>query len=81
MREINYIKIDKSFDELEKDFIKEFVFVRKSNNLTQQLLSDYSKTSRVKIARIEKNMHSPSVKSLIKILGAIGYTIKIEKLK
>lgn len=75
----NYIKIDKTFDELENDLIKEFIFTRKSNNLTQQLLADYSNTSREKIARIEKKMHSPTIKSLIKILGSIGYTIKIEK--
>lgn len=81
MREINYIKISKTLDELESDFIKEFIFIRKTNNLTQQLLADYSKTSREKITRIESKIHSPSIKSLIKILGSIGYTIKIEKVK
>ena len=81
MREINYIKINKTLKELENDFIKDFIFVRKTNNLTQQLLADYSKTSREKIARIESKMHSPNLKSLIKILGSIGYTIKIEKIK
>lgn len=81
MEVINYIKIDKTFKELEQEFIKQFIFVRKSNNLTQQLLADYSKTSREKIARIELNSNSPSIRSLIKILGSIGYTIKIEKIK
>ncbi len=81
MREINYIKINKTLDELESDFIKEFIFIRKTNNLTQQLLADYSKTTREKIARIETKKHSPNLKSLIKILGSIGYTIKIEKVK
>lgn len=81
MREINYIKINKTLKELENDFIKDFKFMRKTNNLTQQLLADYSKTSREKIARIESKQHSPSIRSLIKILGSIGYTIKIEKIK
>ena len=81
MREINYIKTKKTLKELEDDFIKDFTFTRKTNNLTQQLLADYSETTREKIARIESKMHSPSVKSLIKILGSIGYTIKIEKIK
>lgn len=81
MREINYIKINKTLKELENDFIKEFKFIRKTNNLTQQLLADYSKTTREKIARIESKQHSPSIRSLIKILGSIGYTIKIEKIK
>ena len=81
MREKNYIKINKTLKELENDFIKEFTFMRRTNNLTQQLLADYSNTSREKIARIESKSHSPSVRSLIKILGSIGYTIKIEKIK
>ena len=81
MREINYIKINKTLDELEDEFIKEFKFIRKTNNLTQQLLADYSKTTREKIARIESKQHSPSIRSLIRILGSIGYTIKIEKIK
>lgn len=81
MREKNYIKINKTLKELENDFIKEFTFIRRTNNLTQQLLADYSNTSREKIARIESKSHSPSVRSLIKILGSIGYTIKIEKIK
>lgn len=81
MREINYIKINKTLKELENDFIKDFKFMRKTNNLTQQLLADYSNTSREKIARIESKQHSPSIRSLIKILGSIGYTIKIEKIK
>ena len=34
MREINYIKINKTLKELENDFIKEFIFIRKTNNLT-----------------------------------------------
>ena len=78
---INYIKINKTFNELESDFVREFIFIRRTNNLTQQLLADYSNTSREKIARIERKMHSPSINSLIKILGSIGYTIKIEKIK
>lgn len=78
---VNYIEVDKSIDELEKDFIQEFVSFRKENNLTQELLAMYSKVSRVKIARIESLMHSPTIKNLLQILGPLGYTIKIEKIK
>lgn len=78
---INYIEPVKSTDELEKDFINDFVAFRKENNLTQELLGLYSKVSRTKVARIESGMHSPTVKNLIQILGPIGYTIKIEKIK
>lgn len=78
---INYIEPIKSTDDLEKDFISDFIAFRKENNLTQEMLGLYSKVSRVKVARIESGMHSPTVKNLIQILGPIGYTIKIEKIK
>lgn len=78
---INYIEPIKSNEELEKDFRMDFISFRKENNLTQELLGLYSKVSRTKVARIESGMHSPTVKNLIQILGPIGYTIKIEKIK
>lgn len=77
----NYIKVSKTPDELEKEFIKDFVMCRKENNLTQELLGLYSSVRREKIARIENNSHSPSIKNLLQILGPIGYTIKIEKIR
>ena len=78
---VNYIEVDKNVDELEKDFIQDFVSFRKENNLTQELLALYSKVNRVKISRIESSMHSPTIKNLLQILGPLGYTIKIEKIK
>ena len=78
---VNYIEVDKKPDELEKEFINDFVRFRKENNLTQELLAIYSKVNRVKISRIEAGMHSPTIKNLIQILGPLGYTIKIEKVK
>ncbi len=78
---VNYIEVDKTVDELEKEFIQDFVSFRKENNLTQDLLAMYSKVNRVKIARIESLMHSPTVRNLLQILGPLGYTIKIEKIK
>ena len=78
---INYIEVDKSIEELEEDFINDFISFRKENNLTQEMLAEYSKVSRTKIARIESGMHSPSVKALLDILGPLGYTIKIDKVK
>ena len=78
---INYIEQIKSIDELEKEFINDFISFRKENNLTQEVLGLYSKVNRVKVARIESGMHSPTIKNLLQILGPIGYTIKIEKIK
>ena len=78
---VNYIEVEKTPSELEQDFINDFVSFRKENNLTQELLALYSNVNRVKISRIESGMHSPTIKNLIHILGPLGYTIKIEKIK
>lgn len=78
---VNYIEVEKKPDELEKDFINDFISFRKENNLTQELLALYSNVNRVKISRIESGMHSPTIKNLLQILGPLGYTIKIEKIK
>ena len=73
--------VDYSYDGelLNEIFIKEFIRFRKENNLTQDVFAKFSNVSREKIARIENGSHSPSILSLLKILGPIGYTIKIEK--
>ena len=78
---VNYIEVDKTPQELESEFINDFISFRKENNLTQELLALYSKVNRVKIARIESGMHSPTVKNLLQILGPLGYTVKIEKVR
>lgn len=77
--DINYIEASYNAEELNELFIKEFIRFRKENNLTQDLFARYSGVPRTKIARIENGSHSPSVASLLQILGPIGYTIKIEK--
>lgn len=75
----NYIECSFTAEQLNEIFVKEFIKFRKENNLTQELFSKYSGVSRTKIARIENGSSSPSIISLLKILGPIGYTIKIEK--
>ncbi len=77
----NYIQTDYTEEELNNMFVKDFAKFRRENNLTQTLLSKYSGVNREKIARIELGMHSPSIKSILKILGPVGYTLKIEKIE
>lgn len=78
---VNFIKVDKTPEELNKEFINSFVSFRKENNLTQELLGVYANVNRVKIARIESGMHSPTIKNLLDIIGPLGYTVKIVKIK
>lgn len=77
----NYIEASYNAEELNNIFIKDFIRFRKENNLTQELFSKYSNVPREKIARIESGMHSPTILNLLKIIGPIGYTIKIEKVE
>lgn len=79
--DVNYIVTKYKPEELNEIFVREFARVRRENNLTQTLLAKYSNVNREKITRIEKGMHSPSVLSLLQILGPIGYTLKIVKVK
>ena len=77
----NYIVPQKTINQLEIAFLREFKIFRRENNLTQQLLADYTGYTREKISRIESGINSPSLKTLLKILGPLGYTLKIEKIK
>ncbi len=77
--DINYIEASYDADELHKIFVQDFIRFRKENNLSQELFAKYSNVSREKIARIENGYHSPTIISLLKIIGPIGYTIKIVK--
>ena len=72
---------EKVLADLEYEFICDFIKLRKENNLSQQALGDMSGTIREKIAKIENQLNSPQLNSLIKILEPIGYTIKIVPIK
>ena len=75
----SYVDFVYKGEDLEKIFIQEFVRFRKENNLTQDVFAQFAGCKREKIARIECGEHSPSLLSLLNILGSIGYTLKIEK--
>lgn len=72
---------EKVLQNLEYEFICDFIKVRKENHLTQQALADMAGVVREKIAKIETNLNSPQLNSLIKVLEPIGYTVKIMPIK
>ena len=71
-----YINEEKLFQE----FIYDFALLRHKLGLTQAQMADKSNVLRDKIAKIETGIYSPNIKSLFKILGPLGYTIRIEKI-
>ena len=67
-------------EKLYQDFIYDFAILRHKLGLTQQEMADKSNVLRDKIAKIEAGIYPPNIKSVLKILGPLGYTIKIEKI-
>lgn len=67
-------------EKLNQDFIFEFATLRHELGFTQQEMAKKSNVLRDKIAKIEAGIYPPNIKSLFKILGPLGYTIKIEKI-
>lgn len=67
-------------EKLFQDFIYDFAVLRHKLGLTQQEMADKSNVLRDKIAKIEAGIYPPNIKSVLKILGPLGYTIKIEKI-
>ena len=67
-------------EKLYQEFNYNFVCLRHKLGLTQQEMADKSNVLRDKIAKIERCIYPPNIKSLIKILGPLGYTLKIEKI-
>lgn len=65
--------------EKEYDLIMDITKLRISKNITQKELSSITGISQPNIARFEKNTHSASLSTTIKILSALGYKLTIEK--
>lgn len=67
--------------ELEKEIIKATIEARKKSNLTQQELSELSGIIQPSIAKIENFVRTPQYTTLMKMLYAMGYTLKVVPLK
>lgn len=74
------IKKYELMNKLENDFIFDFTSLRHSLGYTQEVMARKSGVLRDKIAKIESGIYSPNIKSLFKILGPLGYTIKIGRI-
>ncbi len=63
----------------EFNLISQIVKVRIENNKTQKEIAEITGISQPNITRFEKNIHSASLSTTIKILDALGYKLTIEK--
>ena len=67
-------------EKLYQEFLFDFIKIRHELGLTQNEMAKKSNVLRDKIAKIEAGIYPPNIKSLFKILGPLGYTIKIKKI-
>ncbi len=72
------VEKEKISDE-EFNLISEIIKVRLENRITQNKLAKLTGISQPNITRFEKNTHSASLSTTIKILDALGYRLKIVK--
>lgn len=67
--------------ELEKDVIRQLVEARKSKKLSQRVVGERAGIIRETVAKIENNLNSPQINTLIKLLEPIGYTLGVVPLE
>ncbi len=72
---------EETISEEELNLIMQINKIRVENKITQQELAKRTGISQPNIARFEKNTHSSSLRTTIKILASLGYKLKIEKIK
>lgn len=75
-----YTLREKKLIKLEEDLIRDFIRLRKDLHLTQREMGEAGEVIRETIARIENQITSPQINTLIKILEPFGYTIKITEI-
>lgn len=61
--------------------IEEMIVARKRENVTQTELANLVRSKQQVISRIEKKESSPTLKMFCQLLNALGYELKIQKIK
>ena len=81
MNSKSYIEHAKKIMDMEYDIITEYIKLRKNSNISQEELANETHVIRTTIARIERNMNSPQLKTMLELLEPLGYTLVIVPLK
>ncbi len=71
------IKHDEYLRDLEKEVIRQVVEARKSQHLSQRVVGERAGIIRETVAKIENNLNSPQINTLIKLLEPIGFTLGV----
>lgn len=81
MNSKSYIEHEKKIMDMEYSIITNFIKLRKESNISQERLAKETNVIRTTIARIERNMNSPQLKTMLELLEPLGYTLDIVPLK
>lgn len=65
----------------EFDLICQIVAIRLKENVSQKELGEKAGISQPNIARFEKNIHTATLATTLKVLNALGYTLDVVKIK
>ena len=68
---------DEKLHELELEVIRQVVAARKSQKLSQRVVGERAGIIRETVAKIENNLNSPQINTLIKLLEPIGFTLGV----
>lgn len=77
----DYVQDDDMLRELETKIIRDAIKIREDSGVSQKSLAKASGLYQSAIARMEKNTHSPSLATILKVLVPLGYTLRVEKLE
>ncbi len=77
----DYIQDDDMLRDLETEIIHDTIRIREESGVSQKNLAKASGLYQSAIARMEKNTHSPSLATILKVLVPMGYTLRVEKLE
>ena len=78
---LNFTEEEKNAIRFEEELIEATIKAREEKKLTQRELSKLSGISQPVIARIERRVNAPTVETLMKLLFAMGYTLKVVPLE
>lgn len=80
-KELHITDEEENVIEMEKELIRSMVAIREEQGISQAELAERSSIKQPAIARMEKNVHSPQVDSLLRVLAPLGYTLQIVPLQ
>ncbi len=83
MEEKNVVSFisEEQINKEEFDLICKIVAIRLETNVSQKELGDKAGISQPNIARFEKNIHTATLATTLKILNALGYTLDVVKIQ